>query len=115
MRLNLSAVFRVLPSVLSLFLASAAFSVQAQELLTIEHAQGQTQVKKLPKTVAVLDWSTLDTMAALGLEAQGIPNSNVLPPMLEQYADERFVKVGTLFEPDYEALQNFKPDLIILG
>lgn len=115
MRLSLSAVFRVFPSVLSLFLASAAFSVQAQELLTIEHAQGQTQVKKLPKTVAVLDWSTLDTMAALGLEAQGIPNSNVLPPMLEQYADERFVKVGTLFEPDYEALQNLKPDLIILG
>lgn len=116
MRLSLSAVFRVFPSVLiSLFLASAAFSVQAQELLTIEHAQGQTQVKKLPKTVAVLDWSTLDTMAALGLEAQGIPNSNVPPPMLEQYADERFVKVGTLFEPDYEALQNLKPDLIILG
>lgn len=116
MRLSLSAVFRVFPSVLiSLFLASAAFSVQAQELLTIEHAQGQTQVKKLPKTVVVLDWSTLDTMAALGLEAQGIPNSNVLPPMLEQYADERFVKVGTLFEPDYEALQNLKPDLIILG
>lgn len=115
MRLNLSAIFRVLPSVLSLLLASAALSVQAAELLTIKHAQGETQVQKLPKTVAVLDWSTLDTMAVLGLEAQGIPNSNVLPPMLKQYADDRFVKVGTLFEPDYEALQNLKPDLIILG
>lgn len=115
MRLNLSTVFRVLPSVLSLLLASAALSVQAEELLTIKHAQGETQVQKHPKTVAVLDWSTLDTMAVLGLEAQGIPNSNVLPPMLEQYTDDRFVKVGTLFEPDYEALQNLKPDLIILG
>lgn len=115
MRLNLSAIFRVLPLVLSLLVASPILSVQAEELLTIKHAQGQTQVKKLPKTVAVLDWSTLDTMAALGVEAQGIPNSNVLPPMLEQYADPRFIKVGTLFEPDYEALQNLKPDLIILG
>lgn len=113
MRANLSAVFRALP-LLSLLLGLTA-PAHAQELLTIEHAQGQTQVQQLPKTVAVLDWSTLDTMAALGVEAQGIPSSNVLPPMLEQYADARFVRVGTLFEPDYEALQNLKPDLIILG
>jgi iron complex transport system substrate-binding protein len=35
--------------------------------------------------------------------------------MLSQYEDARFVRVGTLFEPDYEALKNLKPDLIILG
>lgn len=111
------AIFRFLRifPLLSLIVASATVSVQAQERLTIQHAQGQTEVQKLPKTVAVLDWSTLDTMAALGIEAQGIPNFKVLPPMLEQYADARFVKVGTLFEPDYEALKNLKPDLIILG
>ena len=113
MRANLSTVFRVVP-LLSLLLGFTA-SLQAQELLTIKHAQGQTQVQQLPKTVAVLDWSTLDTLAALGVEAQGIPSSNILPPMLEQYTDARFVRVGTLFEPDYEALQNLKPDLIILG
>ncbi|MCK9238298.1 MAG: ABC transporter substrate-binding protein [Thiopseudomonas sp.] len=101
-------------SLLSLLLCLTA-PVQAQEVLTIEHAKGQTQVQKLPKTVAVLDWSTLDTMAVLGIEAQGIPTSGIVPPMLEQYADERFVRVGTLFEPDYEALKNLKPDLIILG
>ena len=114
MRANLSTVFRTVP-LLSLLLLGFTAPLQAQELLTIEHAQGQTQVQQLPKTVAVLDWSTLDTLAALGVEAQGIPSSNILPPMLEQYTDARFVRVGTLFEPDYEALQNLKPDLIILG
>ena len=114
MRLNFSAVFRALP-LLSLLAISFTVPAQAEELLTIEHSQGQTQVQKLPKTVAVLDWSTLDTMAALGVEAQGVPSSNVLPPMLDQYAGAHFVRVGTLFEPDYEALQNLKPDLIILG
>lgn len=114
MRISLSAVFRAIP-LLSVLMVGFAVPVQAQELLTIEHAQGQTKVHKLPKTVAVLDWSTLDTMAALGVEAQGIPSSNILPPMLDQYADARFVRIGTLFEPDYEALQNLKPDLIILG
>lgn len=113
MHTNRFAAFRAF-SLLSL-LFCLALPAQAQELLTIEHAQGQTQVQKMPKTVAVLDWSTLDTMAVLGVQAQGIPNANILPPMLSQYADERFVTVGTLFEPDYEALKNLKPDLIILG
>src|SRR5690554_750506 len=114
MRLNLPAIFRALP-LLSLLLVGLVAPVQSAELLTIDHAQGQTQVHMLPKTVAVLDWSTLDTMTALGVEAQGIPRSNILPPMLDQYADARFVRIGSLFEPDYEALQNLKPDLIILG
>lgn len=114
MRMRLSALSRFLP-LASLLVAGAISAAQAQELLTIEHAQGQTQVQKQPKTVAVLDWSTLDTMAALGVQAQGIPSSAVVPPMLKEYADSRFIKVGTLFEPDFEALKNLKPDLIILG
>lgn len=114
MRMRLAAIFRILPLV-SLFIAGAIAPAQAEEQLTIKHAQGETQVQKQPKTVAVLDWSTLDTMAALGVEAQAIPSSANVPPMLNEYADSRFVKVGSLFEPDFEALKNLKPDLIILG
>lgn len=114
MRVSFSAIFRAVP-LLSVLALGFTAPVSAQELLTIEHAQGQTQVQKLPKVVAVLDWSTLDTMAALGVEAQGVPTSAVIPPMLDQYADARFVQIGTLFEPDFEALQNMQPDLIILG
>ena len=114
MRTNLSVAVRAFP-LLGLLVLNLFIPLQANEQLNIEHAKGSTQVQKLPKTVAVLDWSTLDTMAALGIEAQGIPQSNILPPMLKQYADARFVRVGTLFEPDYEALQNLQPDLIILG
>lgn len=112
--MRLSVILRAIP-LISLFLVSAVVPAKAEQILTIEHAQGQTQVPKQPKTVAVLDWSTLDTMAKLGIEAQGIPSFAVVPPMLKQYADNRFVKVGTLFEPDYEALKNLQPDLIILG
>ncbi len=43
---------------LSLLLCRVA-PLQAQEFLTIKHAKGQTQVQKLPKTVAVLNGSTL--------------------------------------------------------
>ena len=114
MRINVFSVFRYF-TLLSFLAIGLTVPVQADELLMIEHAQGQTQVQNLPKTVAVLDWSTLDTMAGLGVQAQGIRNSNILPPMLSEYEDARFVRIGTLFEPDYEALKNLQPDLIILG
>ena len=115
MHIKLPTLLRALPAASVILASLMATSAHAEETLTIEHAQGQTQVVKQPKTVAVLDWSTLDTMTVLGIEAQGIPRYNHLPPMLEHYADSKFVSVGTLFEPDYEALQNLKPDLIILG
>lgn len=100
----------VLPALLLAFQLPAAAAT-----LTIEHSQGETRVEQNPATVAVLDWSTLDTMTVLGVEAQGVPGGNFVPQVLAQYADEKFVRVGTLFEPDYEALKNLQPDLIILG
>lgn len=110
---------RIKSSLFKLFSLSAlalAFSLPAAAAtLTIKHSQGETQVEQNPKTVAVLDWSTLDTMAALGVEAQGIPAGELLPDGLQQYADGQFVRIGTLFEPDFEAIKNLKPDLIILG
>lgn len=106
---NLFKLFSLPVLALALSLPAAAAT------LTIQHSQGETQVEQNPKTVAVLDWSTLDTMTALGVEAQGIPGGNILPGVLPQYADAKFVRIGTLFEPDFEAIKNLKPDLIILG
>lgn len=110
---------RIKSSLLKLFsapLLALALSLPAvAATLTIKHSQGETQVEQNPKTVAVLDWSTLDTLTALGVEAQGIPGGNILPSVLPQYGDAKFVRIGSLFEPDFEAIKNLKPDLIILG
>lgn len=87
--------------------------VQA-ESLTITHSSGQTQVPLQPENAVVLDWSTLDTLAQLGVTANGIPSSNP-PEVLKQYRDGDFIRAGSLFEPDLEVLKNTQPDLIILG
>ena len=92
------------------FLAPQAFA----ETLSIKHSSGTTDVPVKPAKVAVLDWSVLDTLAKLDVEVVGIP-SGTPPELLKQYRDERFSKVGTLFEPDYEALKSLQPDLIIIG
>lgn len=117
MPFNVSTASRLLRSLCCAFVFAGLVpaTVQADETLTIKHAKGETGVVLKPKNVAVIDWSTLDTLTALGIEAQGIPNALVVPPMLAQYGDKNTVRVGSLFEPDLEALKTMQPDLIILG
>ena len=91
-----------------------ASPVAAAEILQVTHSSGESQVPANPQNVVVLDWSTLDTLTQLGVQVNGIPSSNP-PEMLKQYREGDFVRAGTLFEPDFEALKNAGPDLIILG
>lgn len=93
--------------------ASAPAAQATGEVLTVETARGPAQVPKNPQKVAVFDWGMLDTLNALGVKA-GAGTEDISLPYLEKANQDR-VKVGTLFEPDYEALNAFKPDLIVTG
>ncbi|AHK04903.1 MULTISPECIES: siderophore ABC transporter substrate-binding protein [Rhizobium/Agrobacterium group] len=87
--------------------------LQAQEI-TIKHSQGETRVATNPHTVLTLDIAALDTLDAIGVGVAGVPNTP-FPPYLSKYKDERYRKIGSLFEPDYEAINALKPDLVIVG
>lgn len=87
--------------------------VFAQEI-TITHAQGETAVPANAETVITFDLAALDTLDALGIEVDGVPATN-LPAYLSKYADDSYAKVGSLFEPDYEAVAALEPDLIIVA
>lgn len=86
----------------------------AAETLTITHSSGATAVSVTPARTVVLDWAVLDTLEALGVAAAGIPSSTP-PPTLARYREGSYIRSGSLFEPDLEALKNAQPDLIILG
>lgn len=84
--------------------------------LNIDHAQGTTAVPASPQKVIVLNPATLDNIDALQIPVAGVPqNSTPLPPFLAKYQSKDYLNAGTLFEPDYEAISNAKPDLIIAG
>lgn len=84
--------------------------------LSVKHAQGTTAVPVNPAKVIVFNTATLDTMDALGIKIAGLPKSSThLPKFLQQYESDEYFNAGTLFEPNYEALSNLKPDLIIAG
>lgn len=76
----------------------------------------ETTVPFDPATVVVLDFAALDTIDTLGLgdRVAGIPSGTALPPHLADYGDSA-ANIGTLFEPDFEAINALEPDLIVAG
>lgn len=86
----------------------------SDETITVTHAQGETDVAANPETVIVLDLASLDTLDALGVEVAGNAKGN-LPAYLSAYEGDEYLNAGTLFEPDYTAIEAAEPDLIIVA
>lgn len=94
-------------------LVFSAGTVNAADI-TIQHASGETAFSKTPVKVLTYDIATLDTLTALGIEVAGVPGGNK-PDYLSKYAGDGVVNIGTLFEPDYEAVAAAQPDLIVVA
>jgi len=92
--------------------SEATGPVDAGEL-TVTHAQGTTTVPVDPERVLTFDLAALGTLEQLGVDVTGVPKAN-LPGDLAKYAGEEYLDIGTLFEPDYEAVNAAEPDLIIV-
>ncbi len=95
--------------------AAACAAVQAQAApVTVEHELGTTVVDVNPQRVVVFDFGALDSLDVLGIDVVGLPKGNI-PSYLSKYNDAKYINVGTLQEPDYEAVNALKPDLIIIS
>ncbi|NLW99000.1 MAG: ABC transporter substrate-binding protein [Actinomycetales bacterium] len=83
--------------------------------VTITDAQDrEVEVPTTPGTVVVMDWSVIRTLSDLGVEVDAVPQSSgALPEDIAEYQDA--TTVGTVFEPDYEAIAALEPDLVIVG
>lgn len=81
-----------------------------QEDTAVDRAS--VEVPFRPTAVVTFDIATLDTLHTIGAgdAVIGIPEVP-LPDYLAEYAD--LPKVGTLFEPDFEAVAELDPDLIV--
>lgn len=84
------------------------------ETITIQHAQGTSEVPLDPKTILVFDLAALDTLDTLGVPVAGVPEG-VKPAYLRHYNEAAYPKIGSLFEPDFEAVAAAAPDLIVTG
>jgi iron complex transport system substrate-binding protein len=81
----------------------------------VEHHQGSTEVPGEPQRVVVLDTGELDSATTLGFTPVGGVTALPELPVLEYLQDEvpDMEIVGTIEEPDLEAVAALQPDLIL--
>ena len=84
-----------------------------QTQIKVVHNKGEFTLNRTAKKVVVFDMGALDTVDKLDANVEiGVPTSNI-PESLAKYKNAK--SMGTLFEPDIEAIFNFEPDVIIIG
>lgn len=93
---------------------AGTFPAIAADTISVTHVQGVTEVPLNPKKVIVFDIATLDTLNELGVEVFGVPVFPA-PANLKKYMGADYAKMGSLFKPDFEAINAAQPDLIIVA
>ncbi|MHA7241215.1 siderophore ABC transporter substrate-binding protein [Arthrobacter sp. TMS1-12-1] len=94
--------------------SEAAGEPASSPIVTVEHAQGTTEVPVDPQTVFTFDLGALDTLDALGVGVAGVPQGT-LPAQLSGYEGGDVADIGSMKEPDFEAIAAGAPDLIIIS
>ncbi|MGB6022734.1 MAG: ABC transporter substrate-binding protein [Ornithinimicrobium sp.] len=94
---------------------SATEQASADEI-TITDAQARNvTLAAEPEVVVVTDWSAIRTLSDLDIDVDAVPQAvGELPTDLASHV-EGVPEIGTVFEPDYEAIQALEPDLVIVG
>lgn len=87
---------------------------EESNVVKISHQYGEFDLEKNPEKVVVFDFGVLDTLDALGVEVTGLPQA-VVPKSLEKYASKDYTNVGSLKEPDFEAIHALQPDVIFIS
>ncbi|KAA9085203.1 ABC transporter substrate-binding protein [Microbacterium radiodurans] len=80
---------------------------------TIEHARGTTEVPAEPQRVVTLEPLELDTAVAVGITPVGAAVASNVAGIPAYLGVEGVEPVGTVPEPDLEAIAALQPDLIL--
>ncbi|RIX60076.1 iron-siderophore ABC transporter substrate-binding protein [Paenibacillus nanensis] len=94
---------------------NAGNKAEAQDVRTIEHAMGTTEIKGTPQRVVTLYQGANDIAIALGVKPVGIVESWAEQPVYEYLrADlDGIPLVGEETQPNLEEISKLKPDLIV--
>lgn len=97
---------------LGLCAALSFFPAAPAVAFELVHDQGAISLAAAPSRIASFDLSVLDSLNTLDIDVAGVPKSSYRNE-LAKFQDAAVV--GTLFEPDYPALEKLKPELIFAG
>ncbi|MEW9702406.1 ABC transporter substrate-binding protein [Paenibacillus sp. SI8] len=94
---------------------AASASAKTDEVRTIKHAMGETQIKGTPQRVIILTNEGTEALLTVGVKPVGAVKSWVGDPWYDHIkADMQGVKeLGDETQPNIEVIASLKPDLII--
>ena len=88
--------------------------VKGTEIVAVQDENGTIEVTKNPERVVTFDYGILDILDNMGVDVVGLPKGS-LPEYLSKYKEDKYSDLGGLKEPDFEAINELNPDLIIIG
>lgn len=86
---------------------------QTNDFITFEHPNGKTIVRKNPRRVIIFDIGSLETYHELGIPVLG--GTDNVPSYLPKYKSESYLRMGSIMDPDTNAIRSARPDLIIIS
>ncbi|MGQ2904820.1 MAG: siderophore ABC transporter substrate-binding protein [Neoaquamicrobium sediminum] len=101
------------PAAVAFFAAILAGFASVAGAMEIDTAKGPVEIAQRPERIAVFDIAAIDTLDGLGVEIAGVPDNLYIDAL--RHIGDGTETVGTLFEPDLEALSALAPDLVIVG
>lgn len=87
----------------------------AGDSIEITHKLGVTKVPVNPSRIVVLDIGALETLHELGVTPAAVPKKYMPEYLSEIESDESIGDVGSIIEPDFEAINALNPDLILIS
>jgi ABC-type Fe3+-citrate transport system substrate-binding protein len=100
----------------TLFAAILSFAASIASAVEIKHDLGTTEVPDHPQRIVVLEYSFVDTLAAVGVKPVGIADDDKRDSVVPAYTDvigTDWTSVGTRKTPSLEVIASLSPDLII--
>lgn len=94
-----------------LFYITLTVSIQVMAF-ELTHSEGMIKLDDMPQTIVTYDPAVLDSLDYLGIHVSAIPAIQDRPAF-EKYTDIK--RAGSLFEPDYQVLNEIKPDIIFVA
>ncbi len=83
--------------------------------ISVSQPKGNVEVPLNPKRVVVMDYGSLDTIDALNLDLELAVPKRSMPKYLSKFRGDKYPDVGSVKEFDLEAINVFKPDLIVIS
>ena len=83
--------------------------------IRIEHKLGESLVNENPDRVVTLDIGALETLKELGVKPVGIPKQHLPDYLMNLRDDPDMSDVGSVIEPNIEAIAALGPDLILIS